>query len=99
MANFSEETIQAVWEKAISVPNNDPNIWRQDECKAWIKRTDYGNRNSKYGWEIDHINPISMGGRDVISNLRPLQWKNNASRQNGALTCCVTSSGTDNIEI
>lgn len=40
-----------------------------------------------------------MGGRDVISNLRPLQWKNNASRQNGALTCCVTSSGTDNIEI
>lgn len=39
MANFSEETIQAVWEKAISVSNNDPNIWRQDECKAWIKRT------------------------------------------------------------
>lgn len=56
---FSEETIQQVWEKATPVAGNDPAVWRQDQCKAWIGRRFYGNRNSEYGWEIDHIVPVS----------------------------------------
>lgn len=43
---FSEETIQQVWEKATPVAGNDPAVWRQDQCKAWIGRRFYGNRNS-----------------------------------------------------
>lgn len=35
---FSEETIQQVWEKATPVAGNDPAVWRQDQCKAWIGR-------------------------------------------------------------
>ena len=46
---FSEETIQQVWEKATPVAGNDPAVWRQDQCKAWIGRRFYGNRNSEYG--------------------------------------------------
>lgn len=66
---FSEETIQQVWEKATPVAGNDPAVWRQDQCKAWIGRRFYGNRNSEYGWEIDHIVPVSKGGTDV--SIRP----------------------------
>ena len=94
--SFSDETVQKVWEKGEVVGGNDPNEWRQDQCSAWIGREYYGDRSSEYGWEIDHITPESEGGGDELSNLRPLQWENNVSKQAGRLTCPVTSSGKNN---
>lgn len=85
--------IQQVWEKGLIIPGNDFQIWRRDQCGAWIGRNYYGNRNSEYGWEIDHINP-SVG--DDLANLRPLQWENNVSKSDGRLTCPVTSQGAHN---
>lgn len=93
---FSEQVVQKVWEKGAVASGNDPQVWRKDQCEAWMGRAQYGNRNSQYGWEIDHIKPVSEGGGDELSNLRPLQWENNASKQNGRLTCAVTSAGTGN---
>lgn len=91
--NWSPDMIQKVWEKGQIVQNNDPNVYRKDECKAWIKRDQYGNRNSDFGWEIDHISP---GGPDDLSNLRPLQWQNNVDKSDGRLKCNVTSNGNQN---
>lgn len=92
---LTETSVQQVWEKGTVVSNNDAAEWRKDECGAWIGRKEYGNRQSQYGWEIDHINP--QGG-DEVSNLRPLQWKNNASTQDdGRLSCPVTASDTKNV--
>ncbi len=96
---FSEQDIQRVWEKGAVAPPNDPNEWRKDVCTAWMNRKAYGNRDSPYGWEIDHIVPISAGGSDAISNLRPLHWRNNAEKQADRLTCPVKSSGTANVGI
>lgn len=97
MANFNAETVADVWSKAQKDSDeNEKNGFRKDQCGAWIKKSEYGNRQSDYGWEIDHITPESKDGSDNLSNLRPLHWKNNASRQDGRLTCPVKSSGTKN---
>jgi hypothetical protein len=91
--SFSEEKVQKVWEKAEPVAGNDPNVWRKDQCGAWIGRKLYGSRESEYGWEVDHISPK---GGDDLSNLRPLQWKNNLDKGEGRLKCPVTANGVHN---
>ena len=98
MANWTDEIISAVWKKATVVANNDPAVWRKDQCGAWIGFNFYGKRDSEYGWEIDHIKPIANGGKDDLENLRPLQWQNNVEKSDGRLSCKVTASGTKNVE-
>ena len=97
--SWTQNQIKEVWDKAEKVSgNNEQNGFRKDQCTAWIRSDDYGNRNSKYGWEIDHIKAQSNNGGDNISNLRPLHWKNNAARQNDRLKKIVYSAGAKNID-
>lgn len=97
--SFTDDEVQKVWEKGKVVSGQEATNWRKDQCDAWIGRSQYGNRNSQYGWEIDHITPSANGGGDELSNLRPLQWENNANKQDGRLTCPITASGTENTRV
>ena len=98
MADWTEEEKVRIWNKAERCgEKNEEKGFRKDCCGAWIKRDAYGDRDSRYGWEIDHIEPSSKGGDDIISNARPLHWKNNASRQNNKLKTIVTAKEDKNI--
>lgn len=100
MSNELNEIEEQVWEKAKDiVKDGNGNIWGKDVCGAWIKKSEYGNRHSKYGWEIDHIQAQANSGKDCISNLRPLHWKNNLLKSDGKLKqkARVTSQGSKNI--
>jgi hypothetical protein len=98
MANFSEEKIQQVWEKAIVVAGYDSSKYRKDVCDAWMQRDKYAEQVG-LGWEIDHVYPVSKGGTDDLNNLRPMQWENNRSKADNYpdYTCAVTSIETKNI--
>lgn len=90
---WSDDTIEKVWQKGKIVSGYDASEYRQDDCTAWMKRDEYGNRNSDFGREIDHINPK---GSDDLPNLRPLQWENNVDKSDGKLKCNVISEGNKN---
>jgi len=78
--SWTEATKIIVWNKGGEIPQYSPEIWRCDKCGGVMKWSDHGDRQSKYGWEIDHINPVSNGGDDSIDNLQPMNWKNNANK-------------------
>jgi hypothetical protein len=95
--SYSDEDLRRIWAKGKIVSAD--NLWRKDVCDAFMYWPHYGNRNSEYGWEVDHIVPIARGGGEDLSNLRPLHWENNASRQDGKLVCAVKSNGQHNVHI
>jgi len=91
--NYDHKTLSAIWAKATVIAGYDMNALRKDVCGAWIAWSAYGNRESDNGWEVDHITPESKGGSDMVSNLRPLHWKNNARKSDGSLVCAVYARG------
>jgi 5-methylcytosine-specific restriction endonuclease McrA len=92
---FPPELVEAVWHKARTL-----GIYETIRVDAWgwtIVRQDYGNCNSRYGWEIDHIIPVEQGGGDEITNLQPLQWENN--RRKNEVQDVARASGFDRAKL
>jgi hypothetical protein len=99
MAIFTETQIEQIWQKASIVNGYDSSVWRKDFAGAWIKREYYGIQG-QYGWVIDHLKPVVLGGTDEIDNLNPLQWQNNRSKSDNYpnFQTIITSEKNINIE-
>ncbi|MBP5345209.1 MAG: hypothetical protein J6Y99_03245 [Bacteroidales bacterium] len=104
MAYYSDNQIEEAWNRATTIEGANPNEWRKDPCGAWIKRDQYG-KESRYGWNIDHIIPKKLfqnNGYDCTSlNRWPMHWKNNNSKADyfPRFPASVISDGTNNVEV
>lgn len=73
---LTEILMDSIWESASHVDGLDPSLFRKDSCGAVMMRSHYGMQSSNFGWGIDHIYPVSMGGDDNPANLRPMHCLN-----------------------
>ena len=80
---FDAATIQAVWNKAELSSKHSP--FKTDAFGSLMWKEGYDNSNSKLGWEIDHIKPVSGGGGDELENLQALQWENSRHKRDNVL--------------
>lgn len=66
----------AVWELAKKIRGKDPDLYRRDPYGNEMYKPSYG-KDSKKGWVIDHIKPVSKGGTDDLDNLQAMNTAKN----------------------
>lgn len=81
-----------------SVDGLDDSMFRKDACGALIMWDKFG-KNNPFGWVIDHILPMSLGGDDNLLNLRALHYKNNLGKADDypSYTASVKYDGRENV--
>ena len=72
MNNWSESVKEAVWKKGRINPDFSPNVLRWDANDNIMMWSEYGRNDSKFGWDIGHIDPVFEEGSDGIENLQPI---------------------------
>ena len=88
MCRYSDDLLNELWEKANPVDGYDSTLVRKDPCGAWIQRDKYNDRDSDFGWEVDHVYPqallkekgAALDEIDNIAKLRAFNWHNNVSK-------------------
>lgn len=88
---YSEQLVQQVWEKARANVDISADLWREDECGAWINRRHYGDTHSDFGWKIANV---SAGGPDTLENLRAFHHRNPYDIAIQQAKCHVTADRT-----
>ncbi|HUM47636.1 MAG TPA: hypothetical protein PLD84_11955 [Chitinophagales bacterium] len=76
MIDMKIKLSEEVWQKANRAPDLDPEYFRLDEEGSVIKKTDFNNESSIYGWCFFHLQPVWDGGNDELCNLKPLNMIN-----------------------
>lgn len=86
--HIDEFLVQAVWDKARAISDQDTTQWRKDQCGAWLHRQQYDNAVSDYGWKIENVTP---GGLDILENLKAFHRENTFDIENDKTLCRITA--------
>ncbi len=86
-----EDTIRTVWQRGRASGEYPADTWRQDECGAWMRRSQYGEATAEFGWKIERVAP---GGAKDADALRPFHVANSYDIANGRPHCRITADRT-----
>lgn len=76
MLDFTFKFLDQVWEKAGQIPGMDPTLFRCDEQGSVIRKSEFNNESSIYGWCFNHLKPLWEGGNNDLGNVTPLNCTN-----------------------
>lgn len=79
--SYSEEEKSTIWYQTTKpLSSYSHSLYAIDKTGNEIHYIQYGNTDSEFGWEIDHIIPVVLGGKTVFSNLRAIHWRINRAK-------------------
>ncbi len=78
---FEQKKI-AAWTRCRPIQDQPLEYARVDDYGYVIRWADHG-KQTDYGWEVDHVIALALGGADALHNVRALHWRRN--RQLGGL--------------
>ena len=76
--DINGELIRRVWEKASTIPGQDPETYRLDMSGTWIRLKDFNDEDSVYGWTIYAVDGTEHNLQN-IAHLIPLHTFNNST--------------------
>ena len=87
-----EDLKRAAWSRTSPVSGQQLNGWefRKDCLGNLVRYTDFGNRHSPFGWELDFIVARALGGTNDPENLQALHWRANAARSENLPSALVS---------
>ena len=68
---------QKVWEQEFGYASSGHDFTGRE-----VRKSECGNSYSPYGWDIDHIMPVSLGGSDTRSTLQIVNIQTNREKAN-----------------
>ena len=75
----SKKQIIDAWEEANQIRGRNSDTWRRDPYGNLIRKASYGT-HGQYGWELDHNQPKSKGGKNTDLNIQPIHCKENLKK-------------------
>ncbi|WP_395443547.1 HNH endonuclease signature motif containing protein [Caulobacter sp. UC70_42] len=78
---WTEQKKIAAWQSCRPIQGVSPADYRIDAHGNLIV-WDHHGKQGEYGWEVDHIIALALGGADSLANVRALHWR--ANRKLGA---------------
>eukprot|EP00971_Amphidinium_carterae_P307012 6101233-Amphidinium_carterae.1 len=79
MAYNSKQNVDKLWEMSKEIKGKDPDLYRRSADGSTMYKHNYG-KDSKMGYQVDHIKARSSGGSDNIRNLQLLNSHYNMSK-------------------
>lgn len=74
LAAADESLRLGLWQACRAVPSLDAKRWRYDHAGLLMRWDEFGNGDSKVGWQLGYVVALADGGADHVDNLRAASY-------------------------
>ena len=74
--NFDNEKLEEIWRKAEIIIGVNPKYIRRDIYGNWIRKNDYNNFHSSFGWIAQTVKMQDFEEAEFYEKITPVHWKN-----------------------